>query len=84
MENNKREKRETMDSFKAKIVVKSDKEKEKILDLKKRYENDDIFETDLSDDEMKALIELYEEEAKEIDQDIQMRKLHISRLLGKK
>ena len=70
--------------FKSEIIVEKDKDRVRILDLKRKYENNEIFETDLSDEDMKALIKIYEEEAKEIEQDIQMRKLRISHLLGKK
>lgn len=77
MENNRRE------SFRAEIAVFNDEKQKKLLKLKEKYENNEIFESDLSKEEMEALIELYRQEEKEIDRDILMRKSHISEMLKK-
>lgn len=77
MEKNKRE------NFKSGIAVLKDNEKQRILELKEKYENNEIFEKDLSDKDMKAIIQLYQEEEKEIDRDIQKRKQHIATMLKK-
>ena len=70
-------------NFKKEIAVRQNNKKQKMLELKQKYENNEIFEKDLSDEEMQALIELYKEEEKNIDQDIAIRKMHIENMLKK-
>lgn len=60
------------------IIVKKDK---KMLELKQKYENNELCEKDLSEEEIKALIQMYEEEEKVLDEKLAIKKLHISEML---
>ena len=66
--------------FKNRISAKQEKNK-KILELKEKYEKNEIFEKDMTEEEIKALIKLYENEERELDQDLAVRKAHISKIL---
>lgn len=68
-------------NFKKELSIKNNKS---ILELKEKYENNEIFENDLSEEEIKELIKLYEQEEKKIDEDIAIKKLHIANMLKKK
>ena len=69
-------------NFKERIRANEENNK-KIFELKEKYEKNEIFEKDMTDEEIKALIQLYENKEKEIDHDIAIRKAHIANLLKK-
>lgn len=63
------------------IVVKQDKEKQRLLNLKLKYDNDIISIKDISEKDIDLLIELYNEETEELNRDTMYRKNHIRKML---
>lgn len=63
------------------LKVYKNEEKERILNLKKGLDNKEISEEDIEDEDIEALIELYKEETKKLNQDTFIRKNNIQKLL---
>ncbi|MBO6244046.1 MAG: hypothetical protein J6O41_05740 [Clostridia bacterium] len=63
------------------IVIKVDEEEKRIKELQKQYDNGEIEEEDITDEDMDKLIEMYERETEKLNADTEMRKLHISKML---
>lgn len=69
------------DSFIQNIKIKENKEELRLIHLKNQYENEEIDEEDLSEEEIDKLCELYEKETKELNADTERRKNHIAEML---
>ena len=77
--NNKQD--EEKESFLKNIIVTQDEEQKRIQDIKEKYDNGEIDEDDISDEDMDKLIEMYEKETEELNKNTEMRKNHIAKML---
>ena len=68
-------------AFLENIQIKEDKEELRLLQLKQQYENGEIDEEEISDEDVDKLCELYEKEADELNADTERRKNHIAQML---
>lgn len=69
------------DSFIKNIRIKENKEELRLLQLKQQYENGEIDEEDMSDEDVDKLCQLYEKETDELNADTERRKNHIAQML---
>ena len=69
------------DSFIKNIQIKENKEELRLLQLKQQYENGEIDEEDMSDEDIDNLCKLYEKETVELNADTERRKNHIAQML---
>lgn len=69
------------DSFIKNIQIKENKEELRLLQLKQQYENGEIDEEDMSDEDIDKLCKLYEKETDELNADTERRKNHIAQML---
>ena len=69
------------DSFIKNIQIKENKEELRLLQLKQQYENGEIDEEDMSDEDVDKLCQLYEKETDELNADAERRKNHIAQML---
>ncbi len=67
--------------FKESLQVKPNAEEIKIINLQKEYKAGKIKEEDMTDEEHKKLIELYEMQNKELEEEIKLRKVRIKNKL---
>lgn len=65
------------ESFLDSVVVKEDEEEKRLKALQIQYDNGEISEEDISKEDTKKLIEMYNKETEEIKKDIERRKKHI-------
>lgn len=72
---------EENNDFKEKIVVEEDKEKKRILDLREKWENGEIYEEDISDEDIDKIVEMYNEETKKIEEKTKFIKQDILKML---
>ena len=72
---------EKNDSFIKNIQIKENKEELRLLQLKQQYENGEIYEEDMSDEDVDKLCKLYEKETDELNADTERRKNHIAQML---
>ena len=63
------------------IVVKENEEKVKLKELQLKYENGEIDEYNISDEDIDKLIEMYKNETEKLNLDTEKRKNHISKML---
>ena len=68
-------------SFIQNIQVKENKEELRLLQLRQQYENGEIFEEDMSDEDIDELCKIYEKETDELNNDTLRRKNHIAEML---
>lgn len=69
------------DSFIENIVIKENEEEKRLKSLQLQYDNGEIDEEEISDDDMKKLIALYKKETEELNADTEKRKIHIAYML---
>ena len=69
-------------SFLESIKIKEDKEKLRLNKIKLQYENGEIDEEDLTEEDIEKLIKIYEEETKKLNEDTQRRKVRIRKMLN--
>ena len=69
------------DSFIESIQIKKDKEKLRLCKLKQQYDNGEIDENDIPDEDVEKLVELYEEETDKLKADTEKIKNHIRQML---
>ena len=69
------------DSFIENIVIKENEEEKRLKALQLQYDNGEIDEEDISDEDMDKLISLYEKETEELNADTAKRKNHIAQML---
>ena len=72
---------EKNNNFLENIQIKEDKEELKLLQLKQQYENGEIDEEEISDEDVDKLCELYKKETDELNADTERRKNHIAQML---
>lgn len=69
------------ESFRENILIKRDEEKERLLNIKRMYDNDEITEDEIDENDMEALIALYKEETDKLNKDTEARKIRIKKML---
>ena len=69
------------DSFIKNIQIKENKEELRLIQLKQQYENGEIDEEDMSDEDIDNLCKLYKKETDELNADTERRKNHIVQML---
>lgn len=72
---------EKNNNFLENIKIKEDKEELRLLQLKQQYENGEIDEEEISDEDVDKLCELYKKETDELNADTERRKNHIAQML---
>lgn len=70
------------ESFLQSIRIKPDKERLRLLELKRKYDNDEITEQDISKQDIIKIANLYEEEINNIERETNKVKSRIKRMLG--
>lgn len=68
-------------SFLEDIVIKENEEEKRIKNLQLQYDNGEIDEEDISDEDMDKLIEMYEKETEELNKETEKIKCHIAKML---
>ena len=71
----------TNNDFLKNIQIKEDSEEIRIKKLQQQYDNGEIDEDDLSEEDVNKIIKLYEEETEKLNQDTLRRKIHIQNML---
>lgn len=69
------------DSFSDRITIKENEEEKRLRNLQIQYENGEIDEEDISNEDMDKLIEMYEKETEELNRETENTKIHISQML---
>ena len=69
------------DSFIKNIQIKENKEELRLIQLKQQYENGEIDEEDMSDEDIDNICKLYKKETDELNADTERRKNHIVQML---
>lgn len=68
------EKQTEKNEFKKEIVVPKDEEKERLLQLQKKFREGNLTPAEITDDEIDKLCSLYDEQIKELKEKIEMNK----------
>lgn len=68
-------------SFLESIKIEQNKEKLRLMEIKRRYECGEISENEISDEDIKKIIELYDEEIQDIKSDTRSIKYKIKKEL---
>lgn len=63
------------------IYIKQNEEEMRLKKLQLQYDNGEIDEDDLSEEDVNKIIKLYEEETEQLNQDTFRRKIHIQNML---
>lgn len=63
------------------IVIKEDEEVKRLKALKLQYDNGEIDEDDISEEDIDKIVEMYEKETEELNEDTKRRKANIERML---
>ena len=63
------------------IIIKESEEEKRLKILMKQYDNGEIDEEDISDEDIDKLIKMYEKETEELNADTEKRKIHIAQML---
>lgn len=63
------------------IQIKEDEEEKRLKILQLQYDNGEIDEEDISDEDMDKLIEMYETETEELNNETEKIKVHIAHML---
>ena len=69
------------EKFLENIVIKENEEQRRLKILQLQYDNGEIDEEDISDEDKDKLIEMYEQETEELNDDTERRKKHIAQML---
>ena len=69
------------DFFINNIVIKENKEEKRLKILKLQYDNGEIGEEDILEEDMDKIIEMYEKETEKLNADTKIRKEHIAKML---
>jgi predicted RNase H-like nuclease (RuvC/YqgF family) len=69
------------DDFIEKIVIKENEEEKRLKKLKQQFDNGEIDEEDIQDEDIDKIIEMYEKETEELNQETEKIKIHISQML---
>lgn len=68
-------------SFKERIIIQEDKERKRLLELRDKWENGEVEVDDISDEDIDKIVKIYNEETKKIEEETQIIKQNISRML---
>ena len=63
------------------IIIKESEEEKRLKNLQLQYDNGEIDEENISDEDMDKIIKLYEKETEELNNDTERRKKHIAQML---
>ena len=69
------------ENFIENIVIKENAEQKRLKILQLQYDNGEIDEDDISNEDMDKLIEMYEQETEELNADTERRKKYIAQML---
>lgn len=69
------------DYFIENIIIKENEEEKRLKSLRLQYDNGEIDEDDISEEDMDKLIEMYEKETEKLNVDTEIRKNHIAQML---
>lgn len=69
------------ENFIENIAIKEDEEEKRLKILQLQYDNGEIDEEDILEEEMDKLIKMYEKETEELNADTERRKNHIAQML---
>lgn len=69
------------ENFVENIVIKENEKEKRLKELQLQYDNGEIDEEDISDEDMDRLIEMYEKETEELNKETEKIKIHISQML---
>lgn len=69
------------ENFVENIVIKENEEEKRLKELQLQYDNGEIDEEDILDEDMDRLIEMYETETEELNNETEKIKIHISKML---
>jgi len=69
------------ENFVRNIVIKENEEEKRLKELQLQYDNGEIDEEDISEEDMDKLIEMYEKETEELNKETENIKIHISQML---
>ena len=73
--------KEQKNSFIENIEIKETEEGKRLKTLKMQYDNGEIDEEDISDEDIDKIIKMYENETEELNADTERRKIHIAQML---
>ena len=73
--------KEQKNSFIENIKIKETEEEKRLKTLKMQYDNGEIDEEDILDEDIDKLIKMYEKETEELNADTEKRKIHIAQML---
>lgn len=63
------------------ILIKEDEEEKRLKTIQLQYDNGEIDEEDISDEDMDKIIDMYEKETEKLNADTEIRKNHIAQML---
>lgn len=63
------------------ILIKEDEEEKRLKTIQLQYDNGEIDEEDISDEDMDKIIDMYEKETEKLNADTKIRKNHIAQML---
>lgn len=63
------------------IIIKESEEEKRLKILMKQYNNGEIDEEDISDEDIDKIIKMYEKETEELNADTEKRKIHIAQMI---
>lgn len=69
------------DYFIENIVIKENEEEKRLKNLQIQYDNGEIDEEDISEEEIDKIIEMYEKETEKLNTETENIKIHISQML---
>lgn len=72
---------QSKENFIENILIKENKEEKRLKTLQLQYDNGEIDEEDILDEDMDKLIEMYEKETEELNKETENIKIHISHML---
>ena len=73
--------KEQKNSFIENIEIKETEEEKRLKALKMQYDNGEIDEEDILDQDIYKLVKMYEKETEELNADTEKRKIHIAQML---
>ena len=68
-------------NFKEQIVIPKDINRERLLAIRQKWENDEIEEEDISEEDIDAIVAIYDEETEKIEQETEQIKEEIAKML---
>lgn len=69
------------ENFIENILIKENEEEKRLKNLQLQYDNGEIDEDNMSEEDMDKLIEMYEKETEELNKETESIKAHISQML---